>query len=168
MAKSSVARVTLTSLMLVVATSGCDQLEELLGGSNQALCDQSVATVRQALGFEQFESAKEWRDYAWKACKERAVIATIDKEIESAIEAYNEAQKKKKAMGVEAKERVNAAQALWLEYDALASKKRDKEALDRARTSAERLAKGLDAEYAKLLRAYNRKEYQKRLAKLAR
>lgn len=143
--------------------------DSLFGDSRQ--CEQSVNTVRQAIGFKDFDSARKWRDYTWKVCAEddRGVIATLDKEIvdgETALQSEAEA-KKRKAKEV-AQARINSAQGLWLKFDALPTAERSRSALDATRDSAKRLETGLEAGYLQKLAQYNEAEYQKRLAALTR
>jgi hypothetical protein len=144
--------------------SGCQ-----LFGQDTARCDQSVATVRQAIGFKDFASARTWREYTWKVCAERGVIATLDKEIvdaEAAVAAEAEAAKKK-ALKL-AQDRINAAQKLWRGFDAETTANKNEQNLAAARKSAARLENGLTPTLAQQLRKYNDGEYQKRLAALKR
>ena len=152
-------------LLLAGALPGCEQIL----GQDPARCDQSAATVRQAIELGDFEAARHWRDYTWKVCDERAVVATLDKEIldgEAALEA------KAKASAQQAKElaqsRINAAQKTWLEFDAAKPADRTRETLDATRKSAKRLETGLSPTYASKLEAYNLAQYEKRLAALGR
>lgn len=140
-----------------------------LFGQDSARCDQSVATVRQAIGFKDFASARTWREYSWKVCDERGVIATLDKEIldaEAAL-AAEAAAAKKNALKL-GKERINAAQKLWRGFDGETAANRNEQALDEVRKSATRLENGLTPTLAQQLRKYNESEYQKRLAALKR
>ncbi|HKO93922.1 MAG TPA: hypothetical protein VJU61_22365 [Polyangiaceae bacterium] len=153
------------ALLLAGVLPGCQQIL----GQDPARCDQSTATVRQAVQLGDFEAARQWRDYTWKVCDERAVVATLDKEIldgEAALEA------KAKASAQQAKElaqsRINAAQKTWLEFDAAKAEDRTRETLDATRKSAKRLENGLSAAYASKLEAYNLAQYEKRLAALGR
>jgi hypothetical protein len=145
---------------------GCDAL---VGGKGKALCEQSVGTVRQAIGFEDFESAHKWRDYAWKACDEKAILATIDKEIVDAQEAVEKrraetAEKDKQA----AQERINRANRLWAQFDRLPATKRTEASLTKVKASAAAVAAGLAPKFAQSIEQYNEKQYQKRLAALTR
>jgi phytoene dehydrogenase-like protein len=140
-----------------------------LFGQDTARCDQSVATVRQAIGFKDFASARTWREYTWKVCDERGVVATLDKEIvdaEAAAAAEVEAAKKN-AMK-QAKDRINAAQKLWRAFDAETPENRNEQALEATSKSAARLESGLTPTFAQQLRKYNEGERQKRLAALKR
>ena len=151
-------------LGVAVLASGC-----ALFGEDSARCDQSVATVRQAIGFKDFASARTWREYSWKVCDERGVIATLDKEIvdaETAAAADVAAAKKKSAQL--AKDRINAAQKLWRAFDAETAANRNEQALQATRQSAARLESGLEPTFAQQLRKYNDGEHQKRLAALKR
>lgn len=150
--------------VVAALASGCQ-----LFGQDTARCDQSVATVRQAIGFKDFASARTWREYTWKVCDERGIVATLDKEIldaEAAAAAEAKAAKKK-ALGL-AKERINAAQKLWRAFDAEPAAARTEQALEATRKSAARLESGLLSEYAEQVRKYNAGEHQKRLAALKR
>jgi hypothetical protein len=156
-------RLPLMAPVLALA-SGCQ-----LFGQDPARCDQSVATVRQAIGFKDFASARTWREYTWKVCDERGVIATLDKEIVDAeAAAAAEADAAKKNAVKLAKDRINAAQKLWLGFDAETAANRNERTLDEVRKSATRLENGLTPALTQQLRKYNEGEYQKRLAALKR
>jgi hypothetical protein len=149
---------------LLSLASGCQ-----LFGQDPARCEQSVATVRQAISFKDFTSARTWREYSWKVCDERGVIATLDKEIVDAEAASAaEATAAKKNSVKLAKDRINAAQKLWRGFDAETPANRNEQALDEVRKSATRLENGLTPPFAQQLRKYNEGEYQKRLAALKR
>jgi hypothetical protein len=150
--------------LAVALASGCQ-----LFGQDPARCDQSVATVRQAIGFKDFASARTWREYTWKVCDERGVVATLDKEIvdaEAAAAAEVEAAKQNSVKL--AKDRINAAQKLWRGFDAETPANKNEQTLDATRKSATRLESGLTPTFAQQLRKYNDGEYQKRLAALKR
>ncbi len=152
-------------ILAVGLISGCDQLF----GQDPARCEQSVTTVRQAIGFKDFEAARKWRDYTWKVCDERAIVATLDKEIVDAETAMAaEAQASAEQAAKLAQTRINAAQALWREFDEAKPVDRNEQSLAATRKSAKRLGKGLLPEFSKKLDAYNDAEYQKRLAALSR
>jgi hypothetical protein len=138
-------------------------------GKDQARCDQSASTVRQAISLKDFQSARSWRDYTWKVCDERAIVATLDKEItdgEAALEAELKANAEKAQK--QAQVHINRAQAIWRKFDEAEAPARNREALDAARKSAKRLEEGLTPAYSTKVRAYNDGEYQKRLATLSR
>jgi hypothetical protein len=150
--------------LAAVLASGCQ-----LFGQDTARCDQSVATVRQAIGFKDFASARTWREYTWKVCDERGVVATLDKEIVDAeAAAAAEADAAQKKVVKLAQDRINAAQKLWRDFDAAAPANKNEPALEAARESAKRLESGLTPTYGQQLRKYNDGEYQKRLAALKR
>jgi hypothetical protein len=152
-------------IALAAYLSGCQQLF----GQDQARCDQSATTVRQAIAFKDFDSARKWRDYTWKVCDERAVVATLDKEItdgEAAVAAEAEAAKKKAEKL--AQDRINAAQKVWRKFDEETAANRNLETLAAVRKSAKRLERNLPPPYAQKLTSYNDAEYQKRLAALSR
>lgn len=154
----------LIALLLAALLSGCQ-----LFGQDSGRCDQSVATVRQAIGFKDFASARTWREYTWKVCDDEALLATLDKELvdaESAAAAeVGAAQRQAKKL---AKERINTAQKLWRAFDAEPASAKNQQSLAATRESAMRLEGGLDPAYAQQLRKYNEGEYQKRLAALKR
>jgi hypothetical protein len=156
------------ALVVAPVSTGCDSVREALTGQSQALCDQSVDTVRQAIGFGDFEAARKWRDYTWKACAERGVVATLDKELLAAEEARLAEQAKAKQGRAAAQKRINQANVLWQAFDRDPKRSGDAAALEEARASAERLARGLDSPYAEQVRAFNDAEHKKRLAAQAR
>lgn len=150
-------------LGLPLLLAGCQLL-----GQDPARCDQSAATVRQAISFKDFESARKWRDYTWKVCDERAIVATLDKEIldgETALDAEAKAAKQAQEL---AQKRINAAQQAWYAFDGGKPAERTRETLDATRKSAKRLEEGLPAAYAAKIAAYNTAQYEKRLAALGR
>lgn len=149
--------------LLALVSAGCQLL-----GQDPARCEQSAATVRQAISFKDFESARKWRDYTWKVCDERAVVATLDKEIlegETALAAENQTKARTAQL---AQQRINAAQAAWLAFDGTKPEAHTRESLDATRQSAARLEEGLPAEFAQKIAAYNAAQYEKRLAALSR
>jgi hypothetical protein len=148
---------------LLLVSAGCQ-----LFGHDPARCEQSTATVRQALSFKDFESARKWRDYTWKVCDERAVVATLDKEIldgEAALDAETKAHAQAQQL---AKQRINAAQAAWYAFDGAKAEEHTLEGLDATRKSAKRLEEGLPPAFAEKIAAYNIAQYEKRLAALGR
>jgi hypothetical protein len=156
-------RIPLSGLLsrLVLGTllsCGCQLL-----GHDQARCDQSVATVRQAISLGDFESARSWRNYTWKVCDERGVIATLDKEIVDGETALVTAQTAKQAARALAQSRINQAQAAWRKFDAQGSAERTRDKLEETRQSAKAQAQGLTPEYAQKLDAYNSVQYEQRL-----
>lgn len=157
------------AMIIVMALGACLASCDQLLGQDPARCEQSVATVRQAITFKDFELARKWRDYTWKVCDERAVIATLDKELvdaEAAVTAEAEATRKKAAQL--AQDRINAAQKLWRQFDAESAANKTQTVLAATRKSAKRLESGLLPTYAQKLAAYNDGEYEKRLAALSR
>ena len=116
-------------------------------GHDPAKCEQSAATVRQAISFKDFESARKWRDYTWKVCDERAVVATLDKELLDGETALDTETKAKAAQQI-AQQRINAAQAAWVAFDGSKPAEHTREALDATRQSAARLEVGLTPQFA--------------------
>ncbi len=160
---TALSRWVLCGALLAVA-NGCE-----LFGHDSARCDQSVATVRQAIGFKDFASARTWRAYTWKVCDERGVVATLDKEIVDAEAAAAKEVAEAKSLAQKlARERINAAQKLWRAFDAETPANRNEQTLEATRKSATRLEGGLIPALAQQLRKYNEGEHQKRLAALKR
>lgn len=164
---SSVPRHPVLGISLVLGVCslvvGCQLL-----GQDPARCEQSAATARQAISFKDFESARKWRDYTWKVCDERAIVATLDKEIldgETALDAEAKATKQAQQL---AQKRINAAQQAWYAYDAGKAADHTQEALDATRKSAKRLEEGLPPALAEKIAAYNTAQYEKRLAAVSR
>lgn len=149
--------------LLVLVSAGCQLL-----GQDPARCEQSAATVRQAISFKDFESARKWRDYTWKVCDERAVVATLDKEILDGETALAAEEQTKARVAQLAQQRINAAQAAWLAFDGSKPEAHTRDSLDATRQSAARLEDGLPAEFAQKIAAYNAAQYEKRLAALSR
>ena len=139
-----------------------------LFGPGEAQCSQSTATVRQAIGFQDFDSARKWRDYVWEVCADVALLASLDAEIvEAEKKAGEEADKaQEQRLRKLAQARINAAQKHWIAYDSRKDAARDWEALDAARAAAKRQEEGLSASHAKELSAYNSKQYDRRAARL--
>jgi hypothetical protein len=152
--------------LLVALTSGCDMF-----GQDSARCEQSVATVRQAIGFKDFASARTWREYTWKVCGDgaKATLDALDKELVVAEEAARtEAETTQKKNQALAQKRINAAQKMWRAFDGETPANKNEQTLSEARKSATRLEKDLTPTFALQLRKYNDGEYQKRLAALKR
>src|SRR5690606_22565678 len=115
--------------LAVSLASGCQ-----LFGQDPARCEQSVATVRQAISFKDFKSARTWREYTWKVCDERGVVATLDKEIlDAEAAAAAEAETARKNSVKLAKDRINAAQKLWRAFDAEPAANRNEQTLGEVR-----------------------------------
>jgi hypothetical protein len=63
-------------------------------------CTQGLTVTRQALAAENFDSAKQWRTYAYAQCEDQGALAALDKEIserEAAVVLRKETEAKKKA-----------------------------------------------------------------------
>ncbi len=152
-------------VLLLAATAGCGLL-----GPSEAQCAQSAATVRQAVGFQDFESARKWRDYVWEVCADSTLITALDAEIVAAEQAARqqaELEVKKRQKKV-AQARINAAQKHWLAFDGRDESGRTQQALDAARAAAERQSEGLPAEYAAQLASYNAEQYRRRVTGLSK
>jgi hypothetical protein len=101
-------------------------------------------------------------------CDERAVVATLDKEIldgETALDAESKANTHAQQL---AQQRINAAQSAWYAFDAAKAQEHTREALDATRQSAKRLEEGLPPAFAQKIADYNTAQYEKRLAGLGR
>ncbi len=69
-------------------------------GKDAEKCAQGLSVTRQALAAENFDSAKQWRTYAYAQCEDQGALASLDKEIserETAVTARKDAEAKKKA-----------------------------------------------------------------------
>lgn len=63
-------------------------------------CADAQKVMRQAVEGQNFDSARQWREYAYKHCEDAAALATLDKELvdrEAAIKAETERREKRKA-----------------------------------------------------------------------
>jgi len=153
------------SCFFATAITGCDALS----GRSQAQCDQSIATLKQALTFHDFEAARKWRDYSWKVCGKGPQVEVLDEQILAAEKAAKQAQEEKEKREQKvAQARINAAQKSWREYDMLPAKQQTEETLARAERNARRQSEGLRPEFQAQLKAYNDAESKKRVASLAR
>lgn len=90
-----VSRVLRPSALALVAfvVAGCS-------GKDAEKCAQGLSVTRQALAAENFDSAKQWRTYAYAQCEDQGALASLDKEIserETAVTARKDAEAKKKA-----------------------------------------------------------------------
>jgi hypothetical protein len=66
--------VALGSLVLCVSLAGCNK-------KNPEACSNAQSTIRTALTNEDFASARQWRDYAYKQCDDKSALDALDKEI---------------------------------------------------------------------------------------
>jgi hypothetical protein len=140
--------------LAVLLGTGCEDNKQ---------CDESVATLRKSIEVKDFTAARSWRDYAWKACSERAVFATLDKAIldGEAAEVQRVADAAKQ-VAAEGKKRINAAQRLWLDFDVQEKAARTAANLAAVLEHSKRLEAGLPPEYAQQIAAYNQAQYDKR------
>lgn len=132
-------------------------------------CDDSVATTRKALDVKDFKAARQWRDFTWKACSDKAVIATFDKAIldGEAAERALAADTVKRTQKL-AQSRINSAQRGWYAFDALEKSARTQAALDKALAQQKKLGAGLPPAYAQKIADFNQAEYEKRRAALGK
>ncbi len=147
--------------LLVVAVSGAG----LVGCKDQQKCDEALATARKSMQDEFLDMAlaRQWRDRAGKMCGAGPELETLDKEIldkEAAI--IKAAEDKAKAEAEAGQKAIEEAGKVWSGYDDLEDKEKDKKALKKAKKEAQKLEKGLAVEYAKQIRAYNEKQFDKR------
>lgn len=90
--------VTLSFLALsLLALAGCNR-------KSAEKCEQAQSTVRQALQAEDFESAKQWRTYAYKQCADAASLTAMDREIVDKETQIAEAKQKQEADEARAKQ----------------------------------------------------------------
>jgi hypothetical protein len=133
------------------------------GCEDNKQCDESVATLKKSIEVKDFAAARNWRDYAWKACSERAVFATLDKAIlDGEAGELQRVADAAKQVAAEGKKRINAAQRLWLGFDAQDKAARTAPALAAVLEQAKRLESGLPPQYAQQIAAYNQAQYDKR------
>jgi hypothetical protein len=69
-------------------------------GKDAAKCTEGLSVTRQALSLENFDSAKQWRAYAYTHCEDQGELAALDKEIserEAAVTQRKETEARKKA-----------------------------------------------------------------------
>lgn len=139
------------------------------GCEDKQQCDDSIATTRKAIDVKDFKAARQWRDFTWKACSDKAVIATFDKAIldGEAAERTAVADAKKRSQK-QAQKNINAAQRTWYSFDALEKSARTQEALDKTLAEAKRHGSGLPPEYAQKIADFNQAEYEKRRAALGK
>jgi len=139
------------------------------GCEDKAACDNAVATTRKAIEVKDFNAARQWRDFTWKACGDDAIRATIDKELTDAINADRAlAAETKKRTEQEAQKRINAAQKHWHDFAALPAAQRTQAALDQTLERARAEASGLPPELAEQIVRYNQQQYESARAKLAK
>ena len=62
-------------------------------------CTQGLSVTRQALAVENFDSAKQWRTYAYAQCEDQGALAALDKEISE--RRHQEARKNAEACQLE-------------------------------------------------------------------
>jgi hypothetical protein len=145
---------------LALLSAGCEDKQR---------CDDSIATTRKAIDVKDFAAARQWRDFTWKACSDKAVIATFDKAIidgEAAVATA--AADAEKADRKRAQKNINAAQRTWYTFDALEKSKQNPEALDKTLEAAKKASAGLSPKRAQQLDAFNKAEYEKRRAALGK
>lgn len=146
--------------LLATLTVGCEDKQR---------CDDSIATTRKAIDVKDFKAARQWRDFTWKACSDKAVIATFDKAIldGEAAERTAAAEATKRTQQ-EAQRRINRAQRTWYSFDGLEKSARTQEALDKTLAAAKREGSGLPPQYAQKIADFNQVEYEKRRAALGK
>jgi hypothetical protein len=158
----ALARNWLKVTAFVATASGCEALK-----GNALSCEDSTKTVRQAIEYGDFKSAREWRDYTWKVCSDKDAVKQLDTALleseKKALAAAAEASPEARAT---AQTRINAAQALWIAFDSSAATLHTAERLDATRKSADQLSEGLTPGYAVKVKEYNQKQHQKRQSTL--
>jgi hypothetical protein len=81
------------AVVLCTLVGGCS-------GKNAEKCEQAVSTARQAIAVEDFALARQWREYAWKQCKDSAELTGLDQQIvakEGEVTQRRQAEEKRKA-----------------------------------------------------------------------
>ncbi len=146
---------------LAVAVSGSG----LVACKDQEKCDEALATARKSMQDEFLDMAlaRQWRDRAGKMCGVGPELETLDKEILDKEAAINkEIEDKAKAEAEAGQKAIEDAGKLWAKYDKLEDKEKDKKALKKVKKEAFNLEKGLAIDYAKQIREYNEKQFEKR------
>lgn len=152
------------ALAIALGSQGCDALQ-----GDRVSCKDSVDTLRRAIGYADFESARAWREYAWNVCDDKSALNALDQEILEAEKQHRETQAEASPEAkATAQTRINAAQSLWLAFDRLVSRQRTLERLTKTRESADQLAAGLTSGYGAKLREYNEAQHKSRVAKLGK
>jgi hypothetical protein len=147
-------------LLAVAATVGP-------GCKDQAKCDEAIGNTRKAIQIENTASARQWREYAWKACGGTDTAKGLDTEIlAKETEIVQRADAEAKAAQALAQTRMAEAQAAYKAFDALEEKERTAKALRKVSKDVNRLRGGLLQEYAKQIEDYNQAALEKREAKL--
>lgn len=59
---------------VIVCSTGCNR-------KDPKKCENAQSVIRQGIAAEDFNSARLWRDYAYKHCADRATLDALDKEI---------------------------------------------------------------------------------------
>ncbi len=140
-----------------------------MGCEDKQRCDDSIATTRKAIEVKDFKAARQWRDFTWKACSDKAVIATFDKAILDGEAAERTAlAEATKRTQQQAQKRINRAQRTWYGFDGLEKSARTQAALDKTLAEAKRQGDGLPPQYAQKIADFNQAEYEKRRAALGK
>jgi hypothetical protein len=75
-------RLAPAAIVPLLALTGCDKLPiPGLSGADPAKCKQALEVTRRSISTEDFASAQNWREYAWKQCDDRASLEALDKEL---------------------------------------------------------------------------------------
>lgn len=80
-------------MLVVVGAQGCKQ-------GDPEKCTQAQTVIAQAADAEDFGSARQWREYAYKMCEDRGPLTALDLKItekETAAQQRKAAEEKKKA-----------------------------------------------------------------------
>jgi len=135
------------------------------GCKDQQKCDEALGTARKSMQDEFLDMAlaRQWREHAAKICGAGEALTTLDKEIvdrEAALEkAAADAAKKAADDGAAALE---AAKALWKEWDDLDDKEKTEKSLAKLKKKADRVVEGLTEAYGKQVLDYNTSKFEKR------
>jgi hypothetical protein len=149
---------------LVLFIAACSPF---LGGASacedSAACDEAVRVTRDAISKGQTASARQWREHAWKVCRDTAALGPLDQEIVAKeAELKKQVEDAAKKVADAAKSRMNAAQRVWAQFDELDEKKQTLDRLEQYEEKAETMSDGLPDEYKKQLDQYNAGELARR------
>lgn len=153
-----------------------------LGCQDEVKCSEEIQNARAALNPDKTNLAKarEWQSKAAKTCGQDVRINALKGEIDLRAKALQLAEEQSKQQeAVQAgNDAMKAAEKSWNNLgvltDVSTDQKGDKEEglaemqLEKTRKETDKLAKGLDAEQAARVSAYNKKQYDLYSAKIAK
>jgi hypothetical protein len=139
------------------------------GCKDQQKCDDALKTSRQAMQDEFLDMtlARQWREFAGKACGIGAELAALDKDIvDREVALAKAAEDKAKAEESAGKTAIESASRLWKDFDQLPEAERSEAALKKSKSKASKLLLGLAPAYAEQLLKYNDSAFKRRLERL--